>query len=63
MSQTVTLDNTLEALQELPPIETADDAERNRMVIEIYKARLIAEALNNVAESISNLSNSVSLRD
>lgn len=56
----VTIDNTLHLIDQLEGMGSLSPAEKSRVVLDIYKARLTAEAINKLADNLSQFTYAVS---
>lgn len=53
MRDEITLDSLLDSLSELHPMgDDVSPLERNKLIVEIYKARLIADAIRDLAKRV-----------
>jgi hypothetical protein len=58
----ITLDSVLDSISELYPMPDETPAiEINKLVVEVYKAQLIAEALSKVSSKIESLETTIEL--
>lgn len=59
-TEAVTIDNTLYMVDQLEGMSGLTAIDKSRVVLDIYKARLMAEALNKLSDNLSQFTYAVS---
>lgn len=59
-TEAVTIDNTLYMVDQLEGMSGLAAIDKSRVVLDIYKARLMAEALNKLSDNLSQFTYAVS---